>query len=155
MDKSRQGFKKIEGSSSFIVESNRVWWRELIVLLFSFLIWLYCAVVIYFFVDSVFGLNHDLPSKIRDSFGVSSFEVRWLVGFIVFLFSGIYLLLVSWSLYNKKRFGGLSRRKYPSVTTKEELLGLNLVDDETFESLQEGMFLVFDKNPVKRKVSSK
>lgn len=111
--------------------------------------------VIYFFVDSVFGLNHDLPNKIRDSFGVSSFEVRWLVGFIVFLFSGIYLLLVSWSLYNKKRFGGLSRRKYPSVTTKKELLGLNLVDDESFESLQEGMFLVFDKNPVKRKVPSK
>ena len=52
-------------NQSFIIRSKRIWWRELVVGLFTLLVWLYCLTVIYFFIDAIFSLHHEYPLLFR------------------------------------------------------------------------------------------
>lgn len=77
-------------------------------------------------------------------------DVRLFTFVILLLFIFILVLLYVWSIYNKKRYGNLNRRKYPKPASKEDMLHLNMVDEFTYEALQHAKEITFEKNPVKR-----
>lgn len=77
-------------------------------------------------------------------------DVRSFTFIIFILYNFIFLLLYLWSVYNKKRYGNLNRRNYPSPADKNDMLNLNMIDQSTYEVLQHSKEITFDKNPVKR-----
>lgn len=149
MDKSRQRNTQIQLNQSYIIKSKRIWWREAIVGILTLLVWFYCLTVIYFFIDAMFSLNHGYPQLFKIVFKMTNIEIRDFFEFVGILFILICLLLSVWSHYNRKRYGGLTRRKYPSLTTKEDLMNLNMIDEITYEELQNKKVIVFEENPIR------
>jgi poly-beta-1,6-N-acetyl-D-glucosamine biosynthesis protein PgaD len=148
MDKSRQRNSQNHLNQSFIIRSKRIWWRELVVGLFTLLVWLYCLTVIYFFIDAIFSLHHEYPLLFRIVFKMTDMDIKDYLKLGGILFIMIYLVLSGWSYYNRKRYGNLTRRKYPSPTTKEDLMNLNMIDEITYEELQNEKVIIFETNPI-------
>ena len=65
------------------------------------------------------------------------------------IFSIIYTSLIAWSVYNRRKYGKLKRRKYPTDTTREDMLNLNIIDEDIYELLQNNKVIVFEKNPIR------
>jgi hypothetical protein len=80
---------------------------------------------------------------------MTSTEIRdfFKLGGIIFV--SIYLMLSLWSYYNLKKYGSLTRRKNPGLTTKEDLMNLNMIDEINFEKLQNEKVIVFETNPIR------
>ncbi len=72
-------------------------------------------------------------------------EIKDFLKLSTLIFIAIYIILVVWSFYNKRRYGKLERRKYPGITTKEDMLNLNILDEEIYEALQNNRVLVYEK----------
>ncbi len=150
MDQSGSRRTQRERNKQFIVKSHRTWWREGLVVLFSLLVWVYCLSVVYFFIDALLGLDHRYPALFRIVFKMTSQDIRLFTFWIVFLFLVIYVSLLGWSIYNKRRFGELKRRRYPKPATREDMLNLNMLDPAVYEELQVMKSITFDKNPIKK-----
>lgn len=149
MDKSRQRNAQKQLNQRFIIKSKKLWWREAIVLVFTLMIWFYCATVICFFIDAVFSINGEYPRLYKIDFKVSNADIKNFFIIIFIIFIVIYLSLRIWILYNKKRFGKLTRRTYPEKTTKEDFMGLNMIDEATFEKLQCEKIIILETNPIR------
>jgi biofilm PGA synthesis protein PgaD len=76
-------------------------------------------------------------------------EVRDFIILAVVIFLGIFSITFMWSYYNKIRYRNKYRRTYPKMTTKEDLLELNILDEKDYEQLQNEKVIVFEKNPIK------
>ncbi|MBV1820187.1 hypothetical protein L0P54_07575 [Anaerosalibacter bizertensis] len=149
MDKSRQRTKDFKLNQSFIIKSKKSWWREGIVILFTSIVWVYCITVIYFFIDAIFSINNEYPRLFKVSFKMTNFDIQGFFKIAVVLLVTIYIMLLVWIFYNKKRFGSLTRRKYPGITTKEDLMDLDMIDEDIYEILQEEKVVVFETNPIR------
>ena len=133
------------------MKTRRSFFRELVIVLLTIVAWLYCLAVIYFFVDSLLGLNHWIPGLVREYFQTDSGDVRTFVFFIGLLYVLIFVLLLAWSIYNKKKFGLLRRRKYPTDTTDQDILALGMIDEDVFEKIKTAKRAQFQNNPIQRK----
>lgn len=149
MDKSRQRTKDFKLNESFIIKSKKSWWREGIVILFTSIVWVYCITVIYFFIDAIFSINNEYPRLFKVSFKMTNSDIQGFFKIAVVLLVTIYIMLLVWIFYNKKRFGSLTRRKYPGITTKEDLMDLDMIDEDIYEILQEEKVVVFETNPIR------
>lgn len=149
MDKPGQGTTQEQLNQSFIIKSKKSWWRECIVGLFTLMVWVYCATVVYFFIDAIFSLNHKYPRLFRISFNMTKNDIQSFFKIGGFMLVLIYLLLWIWIFYNRKRFGKLTRRKYPRPTTKEDLMRLGMIDESVYERLQCERVIVFKTNPIR------
>lgn len=136
-------------NQSFIVKSKKIWWREVIVGILTLLVWFYCLTVIYFFIDAMFSLNHEYPLLFKIVFKMTDIDIKDFFKITGTLFAFIYLLLFIWSYYNRKRYGNLTRRKYPGLTTKEDLMNLNIIDEITYERLQKERVIILETNPIR------
>ena len=148
MFKSKQRNEQIQLNKSFIIKSDRSWIREAVVGLFTMLVWVYCLNVVYFFVDALFSLNHEFPALFKTIFKMTNNDIWDIIKIGIILLISIYILLTVWGNYNKKKYGSLRRRKYPTPTTEEDLMNLNLIDEITYEELQNERVIVLEKNPV-------
>ncbi|NLT11734.1 MAG: hypothetical protein GXY06_04900 [Clostridiaceae bacterium] len=151
MDQSGSRKSQIERNRIFIVKTKKSVFREMVIILLSLVAWTYCLAVTWFFVDSIFAMNQAIPERIRDYFGMDAGTVRRFSALILLLFVLFFLLLLAWSVYNKRKFGSLRRRKYPQKTTEEELLALKMIDRSVFLELQNAKRISFNNNPIKRK----
>ncbi|MBW4829171.1 MAG: hypothetical protein KZY61_12010 [Clostridiaceae bacterium] len=149
MDKSRQRTKNYKLNESFIIKSKKSWGREGIVILFTLIVWVYCITVIYFFIDVIFSINNEYPRLFKVSFKMTNSDIQVFFKIAVALLVIIYMMLSVWIFYNKKRFGSLTRRKYPGVTTKEDLMNLDMIDEDIYEILQREKVIVLEMNPIK------
>ncbi|MSS44198.1 hypothetical protein FYJ27_10825 [Anaerosalibacter bizertensis] len=149
MGKSRQRTKDFKLNESFIIKSKKSWWREGIVILFTSIVWVYCITVIYFFIDAIFSINNEYPRLFKVSFKMTNSDIQGFFKIAVVLLVTIYIMLLVWIFYNKKRFGSLTRRKYPGITTKEDLMDLDMIDEDIYEILQEEKVVVFETNPIR------
>ncbi|SDL37045.1 biofilm PGA synthesis protein PgaD [Clostridium cochlearium] len=149
MGKSRQRTKDFKLNQSFIIKSKKSWWREGIVILFTSIVWVYCMTVIYFFIDAIFSINNEYPRLFKVSFKMTNSDIQGFFKIAVVLLVTIYIMLLVWIFYNKKRFGSLTRRKYPGITTKEDLMDLDMIDEDIYEILQEEKVVVFETNPIR------
>ena len=151
MVKSRQRKQIEEANKKFIVKSKRIWWSEGIVIFFTTLVWIYCLMVIFFFMEPFLPFKTKYSSAFRTAFQLTRLDIRGFLiagaGIFVMIYVGLYL----WSVYNKKRFGSLTRRKYPPMTTKEDLLALDMIDEEIYQQLQNSKSIVLETNPVRIK----
>lgn len=151
MDKSRQRNAQKKLNDTFIIKSQKVWYRELILAFFTLSMWLYALTVIYFFTDALFSWNHKYPSLFRIIFKMTSTNIKTFLFISVFLFIAIYLIVFLWSFYNKKRYGSLRRREYPVDTNKEDLMNLRMLDEFNYERLQNSKITHFEVNPIIKK----
>lgn len=149
MGKFRQRTKDFKLNQSFIIKSKKSWWREGIVILFTSIVWVYCITVIYFFIDAIFSINNEYPRLFKVSFKMTNSDIQGFFKIAVVLLVTIYIMLLVWIFYNKKRFGSLTRRKYPGITTKEDLMDLDMIDEDIYEILQEEKVVVFETNPIR------
>lgn len=151
MAQSGPGLSQIERNNAMIVKTRRSWFRELIIVILTVVAWLYCLAVIYFFVDSLFGLDHRIPGLIREYFQTESDDVRKFILLVALMYVLIFMVLLAWSIYNKKKFGALKRRKYPPKTTDQEILDLGMIDKDVFEKIKTAKRTQFQNNPIRRK----
>lgn len=150
MDKSRQRSKeKRVKKHPFLVKSKKAWWREGLIVLFTIAVWFYCETVVFFFIDALFFLDLNYTRFFREYFKVTNHDIQylyWIGGAVFILF---YVLLRAWSVYNRKKYGGLRRRKYPKPTTKDELMKLNMLDENIYKKLQHEKVIVLEVNPIR------
>jgi poly-beta-1,6-N-acetyl-D-glucosamine synthesis protein len=144
MDKPGQRNTKRE----VIIQSKKNWFREMIITITSLAVWLYCLVVIIFFISAIFNYNNRSISLIKSSFKITNSDIRMFIFFAFLIWIFFYIGLFSWKFYNQKRFGSLNRRTYPEPTTKDDLLNLQLMSEENYIILQNSKRIVFEKNPI-------
>jgi len=106
-------------------------------------------VVVFFYIDGLLSLNHEFLRLFRTVFKITNVDVKNFIKLIWCLFSLTFFTLFIWSYYNRRRYGGLTQHHYPSETTKEDLLKLNMIDEETYDKLQNCKVIIFKKNPIK------
>ncbi|MFT8322534.1 MAG: poly-beta-1,6-N-acetyl-D-glucosamine biosynthesis protein PgaD [Bacillus sp. (in: firmicutes)] len=77
---------------------------------------------IYFFVFLYILLNNIHVGFVPISFrSIGIYNSMSIIEITLLFFVSSIFLLLSWSIYNKKKFGSLTRRKFPFETTKEDL----------------------------------
>ncbi|RLQ86685.1 poly-beta-1,6-N-acetyl-D-glucosamine biosynthesis protein PgaD [Planomicrobium sp. Y74] len=133
---------------NFLITGNRSWFRACIDLLFTLFFWGYSLVVVIFFLSATFGFNNGLTRIVNASFNTINSDIRNLVILGLAIFIVFYVILYMNRLYNKKRFGNLKRRSYPTAVSISELEALGLMDNETIAQLQREDYVVFEKNPI-------
>lgn len=134
---------------AFLVRSQRSWFNKLIAWLITGLMWAYTFLVILFFVSAFTEQPAPTADRFKQAFKLTNTDIRGLVILILVLFALFFGSLLIWRNYNKRRFGSLNRRVYPKPTTREDLLGLDLIDEKTLDQLQNSKVVVFEKSPVK------
>jgi hypothetical protein len=149
MEQSRPRISQIERNKQFIVKSKRQWIRDLSVFLFSMIVWGYVLIVIYFFIDVILGLNHPIPMYFKTLFKTTNDDVRWFLTMVLLAYGIIYVLLYSWSRYNKLKYGPLKRRTYPVDTQDVDFIKLGMIDYESYTKLQNAKDITLEKNPMK------
>lgn len=145
MGKSRQG----ESKNGIIIHTRINWFREIIISIFSILVWIYCIGVLLFFISAIFDYNDRYISLIKISFKITNGDIRSFLFMVFCLLLFFNIGLWSWKYYNLKRFGPLNRRAVPTPATKEDLLSLELMNEKDFNSLHQSKVVVFEKNPIK------
>ena len=80
---------------------------------------------------------------------MSNHDIRMFLLKALICFGIFFVTLNLWKFYNKIKFGNLNRRTMPTDTTDEDMLGLKLVDVETYELLKTNKVIIFEKNPIK------
>lgn len=149
MEQSRPRLSQVERNKQFIVKSKRHLGRDISVILFSLIVWVYVIVVIYFFVDVILGLDHPIPMVFKTLFKTTNDDVRWFLMMVLLGFGIIYILLYLWSIYNKRKYGALRRRTYPTDTKDIDFLKLGMIDYELYTQLQNAKDITLEKNPMK------
>lgn len=99
-------------------------------------------------VSATLGFNTLLTRILNASFNTINQDIRNLVILVFVIFLVLYALLYLNYQYNKKRFGVLTRRKYPAGVSNVDLEALGLMDIEAIEKLQSEDYAVFEKNPI-------
>ncbi|RFB15231.1 hypothetical protein DZB84_12520 [Bacillus sp. HNG] len=132
-----------------IIKTKRNWVNEVMIGLFSILIWLFCIVVICFFFSALINNNSTYINLIKTSFKMTNVEIRDFLYTVFVIFIACYLGLWLWKYYNTKRFGPSMRRKYPQPTTEGELLGLGLIGKDDYDTLQNAKDITLEKNPIR------
>ncbi|WP_172251836.1 hypothetical protein [Saccharibacillus deserti] len=133
---------------SFLIVGNRSRLRTCLDFVFSSIFWVYGLVVAFFFLSATLGLHNDLTRALHALFHTIDQDVRNLVILAASIFVLFYAVLYINRLYNKKRFGTLRRRTYPTPVDNLELQTLGLLDLETIERLQTEDYTVFETNPI-------
>ncbi|HSI66006.1 MAG TPA: poly-beta-1,6-N-acetyl-D-glucosamine biosynthesis protein PgaD [Planococcus sp. (in: firmicutes)] len=133
---------------SFLIVGNRSWLRAFIDLLFTLFFWGYSLLVVIFILSATFGFNNALTRVVNASFNTVNRDIRELMFLGLLIFLVFYILLYLNRLYNKRRFGSMTRRSYPAPVSNAELVALELMDSETIDKLQREDYTVFEKNPL-------
>lgn len=133
---------------SFIIAGNRSWFRAFVDLLFTLFFWYYSFVVVFFILSATVGWSNSLTQVLNASFNTVNSDIRNLVFLAFFLFLVLYGSLNLNRLYNKKKFGSLTRRTYPEPVSNAELAALGLMDLETIENIQREDYTIFESNPI-------
>jgi hypothetical protein len=149
MEQSRPRVSQIERNKQFIVKSKRHLGRDLSVILFSMIVWIYVIIVLYFFLDVILGLDHQIPMFFKSLFKTTNDDVRWFLVMVLLGFGVIYVLLFGWSKYNKLKYGPLRRRTYPKDANDTDLINLGMIDYDLFIQLQNTKDITLEKNPMK------
>ncbi|MFF3021877.1 poly-beta-1,6-N-acetyl-D-glucosamine biosynthesis protein PgaD [Gottfriedia sp. NPDC057948] len=149
MDKSRQG--KQEGG--VIVHSKKNWLSEVMITITTLVVWIYCMIVIAFFITSLINYNNRYINIVKSYFKMTNHDIRFFILFVILLWIVFYFGLLGWKFYNLKRFGSLRRRSYPKFTTKEDLLNLKLMSEEDYNKLQDSKIIIFENNPIQELVN--
>jgi biofilm PGA synthesis protein PgaD len=118
-------------------------------IIISSVFWLYCAIVLWFFLSAVIGVNDRYSGVLKIAFKTTNGEIRTflVIGLAIFCF--FFLALFLWRFYNKKRFGSLNRRKEPAYTSIKDLENLELLTKDQIQELQRAHYIEFDVNPLK------
>lgn len=141
--------KRDKNASQFIIKSHRPLLNRMVEFLVSVVMWMYMFSVISFFTCAVLGFENTFFSYFKESFKMTTNEIRLFMIETLILFFVFFLGLMAWRYYNKIRFGTLNRRIPPVDTLEEEMLGLQLVDQETYNILKNDKIIIFEKNPVR------
>ncbi|MGI8369712.1 poly-beta-1,6-N-acetyl-D-glucosamine biosynthesis protein PgaD [Priestia megaterium] len=123
--------------------------RLVISIIISSVFWLYCAIVLWFFLSAVIGVNDRYSGVLKIAFKTTNGEIRTflVIGLAIFCF--FFLALFLWRFYNKKRFGSLNRRKEPAYTSIKDLERLELLSKKQIQELQRAQYIEFNVNPLK------
>ena len=143
MEQSRPRLKE-----NVIIEGNRSKLRFVLDLIMTLFFWCYTLIVMTFILSASFGYSNSLTRVLNSAFKTTNDQVRLLFLFGLILFISFYMLLSINRIYNKKRFGSLARRTYPTNVTNKDLTTLQLMNDKTIEKLQAADYIVFEKNPI-------
>lgn len=135
--------------NSLIIESNKVSFRAFFIAVFTLIFWGYSLLVLLFFLSALVGFHNEYLDILKNKLGMPDSQLRhfiyWGAGIGLFFF----ILLWSWRIYNKNRFGSLRRRKYPHKTTDEDILALQLISKEDYMKLKNAKVIVFERNPIR------
>lgn len=142
MVKSRSRSKEI-----MIISGNRSNFRFVADLLITLFFWVYTVIVMIFILSATTGFSNIVTRTLNTTFKTTNSEVQAVILFGFLTFCIIYLLLFINRIYNKKRFGKLTRRTYPETVTERDLLSLQLMSVENIEKLQSN-YVVFERNPI-------
>lgn len=137
-----------EQRNKMIIRTKKNPVMEIILHLFSLILWVYLIYALLFFISSIFYLPIDIINVVKLILNLRNADIIQFLQFIGMYTLIITGLLYSWALYNKLRYGPLNRRKYPGPTTKESLLALNYIDEQTYERLQNAKYITFETNPI-------
>lgn len=141
--------KRRKTSDEFLIKSRQPFIDKIFAFIINAFLWLYMAVIIYFFMSAVFDYNDYYIGLLKISFNMSNYDIRIFLLKAFIYFSIFFTILLSWKYYNKIRYGRLNRRSKPLMTTDEDMLRLNLIDSEVYNVLKRDKVIIFEKNPVR------
>lgn len=143
------GITRSRKRKNYVVHSKSSWLQKLVLWMTTTVVWMYSLVALYVFVGGAMNLNTPYLSTIKSALNITNYSIQTFLLLMLGLMVLFALLLLGWRTYNKKRFGGLRRRKYPTPTSDAEMLALELVQEEDYYTLQSQRYVVFQESPIK------
>lgn len=130
-------------------ENKQKLWKRILGSLFTLLMWTY---MILFFAFMAVGIIRDLLGKpVRSFFIYNTDTVRQTEHFFFVLFIAVLieiLLLIFGKEYNRRRFGGLRRRKFQPDITDEEIDRYFELDPLVSQQMHHGKYIEVLHNPI-------
>lgn len=150
MDQSRSRLSK-KLNHKHHISSHKHPFRELLLVVMGLCLWVYILSAFYVLIDALFALNHPYPMLFDPWLKFTQRDIStWVLRLIVIALVEFFLLY-HWSFYNRKRYGKLHRRIYPSESDVLEILDLNRLDPTLINHLRGEKHLIFAHNPVRPK----
>ena len=138
-----------KSENEIFVKSKEKLGKKIVELIISIILWLNMLIILYFFISACFNYNDNFIGILKSYFKVTNNDIQYFVKLSIMYFCLSYIILFSWKMYNKKRFGNLQRREESKPTSDEEMLSLGLIKPEVYKILQADKIIIFDENPVK------
>lgn len=133
---------------SLIIEHNSSFWKRLLSILLTAIVWLYGLIVFLLFFTAIFHLKWITVDRIKLLLHINDSSLQMFFTLGVILWFIFFITLWIWRFYNKHRFGPLTRRKYPSPATDEEICALGLISEKDYKLLKNGQTVSFESNPI-------
>lgn len=138
-----------KSKNDFFVKSKEKLGKKIVELGISIILWLNMLIILYFFISACFNYNDSFIAILKSYFKVTNNDIQYFVKLSIMYFCISYIILFSWKMYNKKRFGKLQRRADSKPTSDEEMLSLGLIKPEIYKILKTDKIIIFDENPVR------
>lgn len=135
--------------NSLIIESDRISLATCIAVVFTAFFWGYSLLVLLFFLSALIGFHNEFLDLLKNKLDMPNSQLRHFLYFGAAIWLLFFTLLWSWRFYNKKRFGPLTRRKYPRRASDEDMLALQLVSRENYMKLKNAKVITFERNPIR------
>ncbi|MEH7451344.1 hypothetical protein [Gottfriedia acidiceleris] len=75
MDKSRQGKQE----TGVIVHSKKNWLSEVMITITTLVVWIYCIIVIAFFISSLINYNNRYINIVKSYFKMTNHDIRFFI----------------------------------------------------------------------------
>lgn len=145
MVKSGQGYGQ---NGMMVTPSSNHLLKSIVLVFLTSIMWAYSLLVLLFFSTALLYLRLSFVEQLKARLGISDSLLRKFVWNSLILWIIFVFVLWIWRFYNKKKFGSLHRRRYPPVTTDEDMLKLGLMSERDYVQLRKCKIIAFDKNPI-------
>lgn len=135
--------------NTVIIESEAFSLKIFIKMIATFIMWFYSIFVFLLFFTAIIDWNWEPIVWAKSFLQINDVLLRKLLFSTIIIWLLFFILLWIWRIYNKRRFGSLNRRKYPSKTTDTDMLRLNLMSVKDYETLTKSKITHFENNPLR------
>ncbi|WKB35440.1 hypothetical protein QS257_18135 [Terrilactibacillus sp. S3-3] len=123
--------------NSLIIESDRISLATCIAVVFTAFFWGYSLLVLLFFLSALIGFHNEFLDLLKNKLDMPNSQLRHFLYFGAAIWLLFFLLCSGAGAFTiKKRFGPLTRRKYPRRASDEDMLALQLVSRENYMKLK-------------------
>ncbi len=136
-------------SKRYLIRTKRHFFRGILAAILNLVMWIYVLVTVMLFVSAIFDFNTNGLRILKSIMKVNNDGIRMFMFTSLLWFLASFIVLWLWKQYNYKRYGSLDRRQYPSQTTMDEILELNLVPADICIQMQNSKVTILETSPVR------
>lgn len=138
-----------EDSKDHIIDGKQVWWKKILEIIFTSAAWAFILIYLFYV---IYGFICLATGHVPFTFWIYNVEMLQetkhllLITFIILLVEIVFMIF--WKEYNRKRYGGLKRRKFKPDASIEQIAEFFDVPEDCIKDMRELKMLTLPTNVI-------